>query len=127
LAGRDLTKTLSLASIAIWEIEAAAAIIIGRRMTNAGFDTSPVGLRRRRLIIASLQRLEAKADALHEASPTIATIATVLLVDYLRFRFATAEWMPPVPALDKLCRDLRKRASFANAMPADMPALVATT
>nr|WP_253944439.1 glutathione S-transferase N-terminal domain-containing protein [Pseudogemmobacter hezensis] len=116
------TAALALAGIAVGAIEAAAAIIIGRRATDAGFDTSAVGLRRRRSIVTALDTLEAQAAALERPDPDLAVIATVTLVDYLHFRFGGAEWMPQIARLDALSQRLRARPSFAETMPTEMPA-----
>ena len=42
-------------------------------------------------------------------------IATVVLLDYVRFRFTGASWMPPTPQLDHLARaDLSIHKEHAN-------------
>lgn len=123
LQGEDVAVTLSVAGVAVGGIEAAAAIIIGRRMTNAEFDGSPVGLRRRRSIILALTRLESSAASLPVVAPSLATIASVVLIDYLRFRFPDAPWLPPVAELDRLSLAVRDRPSFARTAPRDMPAV----
>ncbi len=61
---------------------------------------SPVGLRHRRSVV----------------------IAAVVKVDYLRFRFANAPWLPALPRLDALAERAKARASFAQTLPRDMPA-----
>ncbi len=38
----------------------------------------------------------------------------MVAVDYLRFRFADAQWLPALPVLDAMSRDLRARASVAQ-------------
>jgi glutathione S-transferase len=115
-------SVVSKAGVAFGAIDAAAAIVIGRKMTDASFDGSPVGLRRRRSVVAALTRLEADPPDCEGGVPDLAVIATVVLLDYLRFRFPAAAWMPALPALDALAERARTRASFAATMPRDMPA-----
>lgn len=122
LLGADPDVTLSRAGVAMGAVDAAAAVIIGRKMTDASFDESPVGLRRRRSVIHALQRLEADPPQWDGGTPDLAVIATVVVLDYLRFRFPTAPWLPPVPRLDALAARAHDRASFAQTMPRDMPA-----
>ncbi|ACI59501.1 Glutathione S-transferase domain (plasmid) [Rhizobium leguminosarum bv. trifolii WSM2304] len=121
LLGTDPAAALSQAGIAFGAIDAAAAIIIGRRMTDAGFDQSPVGLRRRRSIIEAVKRLETQLPSEHVETPTIATIASVVLIDYLHFRFPRAEWLPSTANLDRLSERHRLRPSFETTLPCDMP------
>lgn len=122
LLGADASGVISKAGVAMGAIDAAAAVIIGRKMTDASFDESPVGLRRRRSVIAALSRLEAEPPAVSDDGvPDLAVIATVVLLDYVRFRFTGASWMPPTPRLDHLAEQLRSRPSFADTAPRDMP------
>lgn len=110
---------LSRAGAAMGVIDAAVATIITRKVTApALFDDTPVGLRRRRSMAEGIARLEAQADALGcSASPTLDDIAAVVAIDYLRFRFADAPWLPPLPKLDLLSTKLRARPSFSTSMP----------
>lgn len=120
LLGADADRVVSKAGVAMGAIDAAASIIISRRI-DAGFDESPVGLRRRRSIVKALERLDADPPALGDGAADLATIVTVVLLDYLRFRFASAPWLPSVPRLDALAARARERASFAATLPRDMP------
>jgi hypothetical protein len=52
----------------------------------------------------------------------LAVIATVVALDYLRFRFPSAAWLPALPQLDALAARAHERASFAQTLPRDMPA-----
>jgi glutathione S-transferase len=122
LLGADPNGVLSKAGVAMGAIDAAAAVIIGRKMTDSSFDESPVGLRRRRSVINALLRLEADPPSDEGKTPSLAAIATVVLVDYVRFRFPTAPWLPSVPRLDALAARMRTRASFKSTLPQDMPA-----
>ncbi|WP_198083456.1 glutathione S-transferase N-terminal domain-containing protein [Variovorax sp. E3] len=121
LLGNDAPAVLSTMGIAMGGIDAAAAIIIGRKMTDASFDESPVGLRRRRSMVQALSRLEAEPPSPGASTPDLAVICTVVLVDYVRFRFPSAPWLPRTPKLDALAAQLRARAAFASTLPRDMP------
>lgn len=121
LLGADASAVLSKAGVAMGAVDAAAAVIIGRKMTDASFDESPVGLRRRRSVIQALSELETEPPALSGGIPDLSVIATVVLVDYVRFRFPGATWVPATPRLDRLVEQLRSRPSFADSAPRDMP------
>lgn len=120
-AASGLAGVLSRTGIALGVIDAAVHTIITRKVTAPVlFDETPVGLRRRRTMAEGMQRLEAQAvktplDA--GSTPTLDAIAAVVAIDYLRFRFAEAPWLPPLPALDSLSARLRTRASFETSMP----------
>jgi glutathione S-transferase len=117
--GNDVDGVLSRAGAAIGVIEAATITIITRKVTApALFDETPVGLRRRRTMAEGIARLEAQADEFgRNATPTLDDAAVVTAVDYLRFRFPDAAWLPPLPKLDALCAKLRMRPSFAQTVP----------
>lgn len=121
LLGAQAERVIALAGVAMGGVDAAASILISRRI-DAAFDTSPVGLRRRRSVVGALQRLEADPPTLGAEAASLAVIATVVLLDYVRFRFPGAAWVPATPRLDALAAQARTRASFADTMPADMPA-----
>jgi glutathione S-transferase len=120
LLGAEPGRAIATAGIAMGAIDAAAAIVIGRR-SDAGFDEAPVGLRRRRSMIGALERLEADPPRLADGAADLGAIAAVVLVDYVRFRFAGAPWLPALPALDALAARSRARASFAGTLPREMP------
>jgi glutathione S-transferase len=52
-----------------------------------------------------------------KAPPRLDAIAAVTAIDYLRFRFPDAPWLPALPALDALSQAWRERVSFAKTMP----------
>ena len=124
LLGDRPDRAISRAGVAMGAIDAAAAIIISRRI-DPNFDESPVGLRRRRSVIGALERLEADpptlADAATDGTADLAAITTVVLLDYIRFRFATAAWVPATKRLDELAARARRRPSFADTLPREMP------
>jgi len=120
LLGASPDRAIARAGVAMGAIDAAAAIIISRRIDPA-FDESPVGLRRRRSVVQALQRLEADPPTLGDGTADLTTITAVVLLDYIRFRFATAPWVPATPRLDALAARARLRASFADTSPREMP------
>ena len=120
LLGAEPERAIVRAGVAMGAIDAAAAIIIGRRI-DIGIDEAPVGLRRRRSVIGALQRLEVDPPRLGDGAADLGAIATVVLLDYLRFRFAGAPWLPALPRLDALAVRARARASFADTLPREMP------
>lgn len=121
LTGQDAAGVLSRAGIAIGVAEAATITIITRKVSApALFDDTPVGLRRRRTMAEGVARLEALADKLApqgKAAPTLDAIAAVTALDYLRFRFPDAPWLPALPRLGTVSAAWRERASFAKTMP----------
>ena len=123
LLGDRPDRAISLAGVAMGAIDAAAAIIISRRI-DPGFDSSPVGLRRRRSVVGALERLEADPPAFADGqrgTADLSVISAVVLLDYIRFRFATATWVPSALRLDGLAAQAHRRPSFADTLPRDMP------
>lgn len=124
--GAEPEWATSRAGVAMGAIDAAAAITIGRRIDPA-FDESPVGLRRRRSVIAALQRLQAEPPVRgeHDAVADLGVITAVVLPDQIRFRFrlrfAQAPWVPAAPRLDALAARAHQRPSFAATLPREMP------
>lgn len=117
LLGHDVTAVLSRAGIAMGVIDAAVHTLIGRKITDAGFDDAPVGLRRRRSIVDGLQRLEADPPEYTKGVPDLSVITTVTALDYVRFRFGTATWTSELPRLDALAGLVRQRQSFEMSYP----------
>ncbi len=121
LGGRDVAGVLSRAGIALGVIDAAVHTIIIRKVTAPVlFDETPVGLRRRRTMAEGMARLEAVAARTPlwtHGAPTLDAISAVVVVDYLRFRFAGAAWLPPLPTLDAMSLALRQRPAVAKTMP----------
>ena len=121
LLGRDAAGVLSRAGIAMGVIDAAVHTIIIRKVSAPVlFDETPVGLRRRRTMAEGMARLEAiaaRTPLWTAGTPTLDAITAVVTIDYLRFRFADAAWLPPLPALDAMSLALRERASVAKTMP----------
>jgi glutathione S-transferase len=101
LLGADRLASVAQAGIAMGVIDAAVHTLIGRKITDASFDESPVGRRRRRSMIDGLRRLESDPPR----------------YDYVRFRFANAAWMPALPQLDGLAARLAERPSFERSRP----------
>jgi glutathione S-transferase len=121
LLGPDSLATLSRAGVALGVIDAAVHTIITRKVTAPVlFDETPVGLRRRRTMAEGMARLEViatRTPLAETGAPTLDAICAVVALDYLRFRFADAPWMPAMPTLDMLSRRLRERPSFDKTMP----------
>ena len=117
LLGAEPTAVVSRAGIAMGVIDAAVHTLIGRKITDASFDTAPVGLRRRRTMAEGMARLEADAPVYASGTPTLDAIAAVIALDYLDFRFAQAAWLPPLPSLRALAALLASRASFETSRP----------
>ena len=117
LVGPDATATLARAGIAMGVIDAAVHTLIGRKSTDASFDEAPVGQRRRRTMVTGLQRLEADPPRWADGTPLLDAITAAVALDYVRFRFADAPWMPSVPALDRLIGASGARPSFAASRP----------
>ncbi|QCP54323.1 glutathione S-transferase [Trinickia violacea] len=120
LLGHEPSTVLSRIGVAMGGIDAAAAIIIGRKMTDASFDESPVGLRRRRSVVNALSRLEEAPPSFAGSTPDLAVISAVVLLDYVRFRFPSVNWLPSLPRLDALAIEMRERPSFADSLPREM-------
>ena len=115
------TRAMERAGLAIGVIDAAVHTIISRRVTApASFDDTPIGLRRRRTMVESMQRLEqlVRRDApAAAAQPTLDVIASVVAQDYLQLRFADAPWRVATPALDAWLAEVRRRPAFADTVP----------
>jgi glutathione S-transferase len=121
LLGADAAGVLSRSGIAMGLIDAAVITIITRKVTAPVlFDDTPVGLRRRRSMAEGVARLEALSNSLapqRARAPTLDAITAVTAIDYLRFRFPDAAWLPALPRLDAVSQAWRERASFANTLP----------
>lgn len=117
LLGADATGAVARAGLAMGVIDAAVHTLIGRKITDATFDGSPVGLRRRRSMVEGLQRLEADAPVYADGTPAIDAIAAVVALDYVDFRFPQAPWLPALPRLRALAARLGPRASFEASLP----------
>ena len=121
LLGADSAGVLARAGMAMGVIDAAVHTIIIRKVTAPVlFDDTPVGLRRRRTMAEGMARLEAMAARTPlwtVGTPTLDAITAVVAIDYLRFRFNDAVWLPPMPALDAMSQALRARPAVAKTMP----------
>ncbi len=123
LLGADPAGVLSRAGLAVGALEASVHTIISRKVTAPVlFDETPVGLRRRRTMAESMERLEAQADVLAGAAPgttapTLDQICAVTLHDYQKMRFGDQAWLPATPRLAALAEAVRQRPSFARTVP----------
>jgi glutathione S-transferase len=64
-----------------------------------------------------LRRLDAHAPEPAEGAPTLDAIAAVVALDYVRFRFPQAGWVPEVPRLDRLRHATATRSSVELSRP----------
>ena len=117
LLGQDATAVVARTGLAMGVIDAAVHTLIGRKITDASFDTAPVGLRRRRTMADGISRLESDPPTCADSSPTLDAIAAVVALDYLDFRFPAVEWLPAAPALRALGAQLGTRPSFHTSRP----------
>jgi glutathione S-transferase len=117
LLGSDPTGTVARAGVAMGVIDAAAHTIISRRIAGPGFDESPVGLRRRRSMVEGFRRLDGEAAGMASDPPDLAAITAIVALDYVRFRFPQAGWMPEVPRLDRLRQATATRPSMEQTRP----------
>lgn len=117
LLGDDPATVLQQAGIAMGVIDAAVVIIINRKTVSTGYDELPVGVRRTRTMSEGLARLDANAPSYSGGVPSLAVITAVDALDYIRFRFADAAWMPKVERLDALVAATGDRASLVETRP----------
>jgi len=119
LLGGDATGEVARAGVAMGVIDAAVHTLIGRKILGPTFDESPVGLRRRRSMVEGLKRVEAGVREPAGDAPLLATIAAVVALDYVRFRFPAAGWMPRLERLDHLRERMRARPAIERTVPHD--------
>ena len=117
LLGSNIASTLARSGIAMGVIDAAVHTLIGRKIGGYSFDESPVGLRRRRTMTEGLTRLDADAPTFSGETPTLDLVTAVVALDYVRFRFPDAFWMPRLERLDGMRRELRDRPSIKETIP----------
>lgn len=113
----DATGEVAQAGIALGVIDAAVHTLIGRKISGPSFDESPVGLRRRRSMVEGMKRLETGTREPADEVPGLGSIAAVVALDYVRFRFPDATWMPHLERLDHLRRHLYARPSIKQTAP----------
>jgi glutathione S-transferase len=115
----DATGDVARAGIAMGVIDAAVHTLIGRKTAGPSFDESPVGLRRRRSMVEGLKRIDSGTREPAKDAPGLATITAIVALDYVRFRFPGAGWMPRLERLDHLRERMRGRPSIERTMPHD--------
>lgn len=111
-----LAETLSIAGSAYNAMEAAVAILIGRK-SNPDFDDHMVGRRRHRTMAEAFARLDANPPRDMDDRVDIANIATVTALDYVLFRFADRDWLGPLPRLAQWHGRQADRRSVASTRP----------
>jgi len=109
----DLARTLAHAAPTLGAIEAATAIIIGRK-SSAGFDTDMVGTKRHRTMASGLARLDSDLPREFADRPDIANILAVTAIDYITFRFPERDWLADLPRL-KAWRDRQETRPSVSA------------
>lgn len=112
----DLARTLAIAAPALGAMEAATAIIIGRK-SSGSFDGDMVGSMRFRTMSEGLARLNADPPRDFADRPDIANFATVTALDYIILRFADRDWLAGLPALAAWRERQKGRASGEATMP----------
>lgn len=112
----DLERTLGVAAPALGAMEAATAVIIGRK-SAPGFDTDMVGSKRFRTMADGLARLDANPPRDLAESPDIAGFAAVTALDYILLRYPDRDWLGPLPTLRAWRERQRGRASVEATMP----------
>lgn len=108
---------LAQAGVAIGVLDAAVHTLVGRIIAGEAFDGGRVGLRRRRGMEDGLVRLETNTPVYSDGSPSLATIATIVAIDYLNFRFPAVSWLSKRPRLRDLRERLGDRLSFRDTLP----------
>ena len=96
-------------------VDAAVHTLIGRRIAGPDFNSSPVGLRRRRGMEQALDRLE--HDPPRPPTLDLGAIAAAVLIDYLPFRFPNVGWLQGRPRLAAWHQAVRGRPSLAETVP----------
>lgn len=121
LIGDDPAGVLARAGIAMGVIDAAVHTLVIRKATAPVlFDDTPMGLRRRRTMAEGMARLDeamARRPPAGGGAPTLDAICAVVALDYLRFRFPDAAWLPALPAVEALADALAGRDSIARTRP----------
>ena len=117
LLSGDPAGSVAQAGTAMGVIDATVHTLIGRKIAGVEFDESPVGLRRRRSMVEGLKWLDAELPEAAEGTPMLAAITGIVALDYVQFRFPEAGWMPPVPRLERLQRQMRARPSVEQTLP----------
>lgn len=113
---RDLERTLTVAAVALGAIEAATAIIIGRK-SSPSFDSDVVGSKRHRTMREGLRRLNATPPRDFADQPDLAGYAAITLIDYIGFRFPDHDWLSDLPALSAWRDRQQERDSVASTLP----------
>ncbi len=122
LLGGDAAGVLARAGIAMGVIDAAVHTLVIRKATAPVlFDDTPMGLRRRRTMAEGMARLDAAmagvAPTGEGAAPTLDAVCAVVALDYLRFRFPDAAWLPALPAIEARAARLAGRDSIVRTRP----------
>jgi glutathione S-transferase len=115
-ADADLARTLATAAPALGAMEAATAIIIGRK-SSASFDSDMVGIKRLRTMSNGLARLDAALPREFDDRPDIANYAAITALDYILFRFPDRDWLGGLPDLAAWHTRQKDRPSVLQTAP----------
>ncbi len=111
-----LAETLAMAGPVLGAMEAATALIIGRKSSDK-FDSDMVGSKRWRTMAEGLARLDAKPPRDFADRPDIANFAAITALDYIVFRFTDRDWLADLPKL----KAWRERQAGHPSVEATMP------
>jgi glutathione S-transferase len=115
--GAQSASVLARAGTAIGALDACVHILIGRKVSGAAFDDSPVGQRRRKGIHDSFARLEDNPPGAVGTIATLDAIAVATLIDYAYFRFPETAWLKDCPRLRDWREGVREHGSLMETMP----------
>ncbi|ETX29391.1 glutathione S-transferase family protein [Roseivivax isoporae] len=113
---REAARTLATAALALGTMEAAVALVVGRKSVP-GFDADPIGAKRVRAMADGLARLDAAPPRDLVDGPDIAALATVTALDYVLFRFPGRDWCAGLPRLAAWRARQSGRASVEATLP----------
>lgn len=116
------TTDYEITGLAFGVFDAAVYTLNGRKIVSGefadpAFDTSEMGLRRRRSMVNGLKRLEGMTDKLARDKIGLAGISVVTARDYLALRFPGADWVPATPRIDAFVADVKDRKSIETTIP----------
>ncbi|WP_158555109.1 glutathione S-transferase family protein [Fulvimarina endophytica] len=113
---KGLAEALATAAPAYGAMDAATAIIIGRKSAE-DFDTGMVGQKRWRSMAEGLKRLDANPPCDFATRVDIGNIVAVTALDYILFRYTDRDWLAELPTLAEWRERQKGRASIDETMP----------
>ena len=70
-------------------------------------------------MVEGLRRIDAGVKEGGGDTPGLGAITAVVALDYVRFRFPGAFWMPQLPKVERLREQMRARPSIEETVPHD--------